>query len=216
MKWRNRKLKNIYVYVLDTLADWELGYAVAELNSRQYYKANAADVSVKTVSATKNTITTKGGITILPQCTTDEIKIEKNSTLLLPGADTWSDPKHSTIIEKAKDLLIIGSTVAAICGATSALANVGILDNRPHTSNAVEYLNMTCPHYKGHDFYLNERAVSDSNLITASAAGSLLWAKYIIESLDVFSKDSLEAWYNYYETGKQEYFFALLNTLPQN
>ena len=28
---------NVYNYVLDTLADWELGYVTAELNSGQYF-----------------------------------------------------------------------------------------------------------------------------------------------------------------------------------
>lgn len=28
----------VYIYVLDTLADWELGYVTAELNSRRFFK----------------------------------------------------------------------------------------------------------------------------------------------------------------------------------
>lgn len=28
----------IYVYVLDTLADWELGYVISELNSGRFFK----------------------------------------------------------------------------------------------------------------------------------------------------------------------------------
>lgn len=28
----------IYVYVLDTLADWELGYVTSELNSGRFFK----------------------------------------------------------------------------------------------------------------------------------------------------------------------------------
>lgn len=31
-------MKTIYIYVLDTLADWELGYVTAELNSRRFLK----------------------------------------------------------------------------------------------------------------------------------------------------------------------------------
>ncbi|MDX9984827.1 DJ-1/PfpI family protein, partial [Sphaerochaeta sp.] len=55
--------------------------------------------------------------------------------LLLPGADTWSDTKHGAIIEKARELLAVGATVCAICGATAALADAGLLDARKHTSN---------------------------------------------------------------------------------
>ena len=31
----------IYVYVLDTLADWELGYVTAELNSGRFFRRAA-------------------------------------------------------------------------------------------------------------------------------------------------------------------------------
>lgn len=31
-------MKYAYVYVLDSMADWELGYVIAELNSGQYFK----------------------------------------------------------------------------------------------------------------------------------------------------------------------------------
>ena len=31
----------VYVYVLDTLADWELGYVTAELNSGRFFKKDA-------------------------------------------------------------------------------------------------------------------------------------------------------------------------------
>ena len=37
----------VYVYVLDTLADWELGYVTAELNSGRFFKKDAPGVSVK-------------------------------------------------------------------------------------------------------------------------------------------------------------------------
>ena len=40
----------VYVYVMDTMADWEVSYAMAELNSRRFFKKDAKDVTVKTVS----------------------------------------------------------------------------------------------------------------------------------------------------------------------
>jgi len=41
-----------------------------------------------------------------------------------------------------------------------------------------------------------------------------LWARQIIAYLGVFQADTLEAWYEYFNTGKPEYFFALMQTLP--
>ncbi len=205
---------NIYVYVLDTLADWELGYVTAELNSGRFFKKDAPQISLKTVSYSKEPIKTMGGLTITPDCIIDDIAVNETSVLLLPGADKWNDQKHGAIIEKASELLSVGATVGAICGATTALASAGLLDRRPHTSNGVGFLDMFCPGYKGQEFYLDESAAADNNLITAGSAGGLLWAKYILERLGVFEASTLEAWYNYFSTGKAEHFFAMMQTLP--
>ncbi len=203
----------IYVYVLDTLADWELGHVTSELHSGRFFKKDAGRVSLKTVSLTKEPIHTMGGLTIMPDCLVEDIAVSETSVLLLPGADTWNDSKHRAILEKAGEFLSLGATVCAICGATAALAGFGLLDNRPHTSNGPGFLEMVSPGYKGQNFYIDKPSVADNNLITASSTGALLWAKQIIERLEVFQTDTLEAWYNYFSTGKPEHFFALMQTI---
>ena len=203
----------IYVYVLDTLADWELGHVISELNSGRFFKKGEQRVSLKTVSYSKEPINTMGGMTIVPNCLMDDMVVSETSILLLPGADTWNDPKHGAIIEKAREFLSLGATVCAICGATAALANFGLLDNRPHTSNGPGFLEMVSPGYKGQSFYIDKPSVADNNLITASSTGALLWAKQIIEHLGVFQANTLESWYAYFSTGEPEHFFALMQTL---
>lgn len=155
-----------------------------------------------------------GGLTIVPDCLIDDIIASKTSVLLLPGADTWNDPKHAAIIKKAGEFLSFGALVCAICGATAALADFGLLDQRTHTSNGLGYLEMISPGYKGQRFYIDKPSVSDNNLITASCTGALLWAKQIIEHLDVFEPNTLESWYEYFNTGNPEQFFALMQSLP--
>ena len=206
----------IYVYILDTLADWELGYATSELNSGRFFKKDAQSISLKTVSSSKEPICTMGGFTITPDCLIDDMVVNESSVLLLPGANTWSDPKHRAIIKKAREFLSTKAMVGAICGATAALANAGILDNRPHTSNGAGFLEMVSPNYKGQGFYIDEPSVANNNLFTAGSTGGLLLVKQIIEHLDVFHADTLEAWYNYFSTGKPEHFYALMQTLPSN
>ncbi len=203
----------IYVYVLETLADWELGYVISELHSGRFFKKDAARVSLKTVSYSKEPIHTMGGLAVIPDCLIDDMVVSETSVLLLPGADTWNDHRHGAIIEKAGEFLAIGATVGAICGATAALANYGLLDNRRHTSNGRGVLEMFSPAYKGQRFYIDELSVADHNLITANSAGSLLWAKQIIARLGVFRPDTLEFWYAYFNTGKEESFFALMGSL---
>lgn len=206
----------VYVYVLETLADWELGYITSELHSGRFFKKDAERVSLKTVSYSKEPIHTMGGLTVIPDCLIDDIVVSETSVLLLPGADTWNDPRHGAILKKAGEFLSIGATVGAICGATTALANYGLLDNRRHTSNGQGFLEMFCPAYKGQNFYVDEPSVADNNLITANPTASLLWTKQILEHLGVFQADTLEFWYEYFSTGKAESFFALMQTLPSD
>lgn len=206
----------IYVYVLDTLADWELGYVTSELHSGRFFKKDAERVFLKTVSYSKEPIHTMGGLTVVPDCLIDDIAVKETSVLLLPGADTWSDPKHGAIIKKASELLSLGAAVGAICGATVALADFGLLDNRRHTSNGQGFLEMFSPAYKGRDLYVDKPSVADHNLITANSTGALLWAKQIIEHLGVFQANTLEFWYQYFSTGKAESFFALMQTVAPN
>ena len=204
----------IYAYVLDTLADWEMGHVISELNSGRFFKKDSQRVMLTTVSDSKEPIKTMGGLTVVPDCVIDDIVVSETSVLLLPGADTWNTPKHRAIIKKAEELLDVGATVCAICGATAALADHGLLDQRWHTSNGPGFLEMVSTGYQGQSLYADKPSVTDGGLITAGSTGALLWAKQIIERLGVFEPDTLEAWYEYFSTGKPEHFFALMQTLP--
>ncbi len=205
----------VYIYVHDTLADWEPGYAAAELNSGRFFRKDAPGVTVRTVSDTKDPIRTMGGLTVLPELLVGDVAVNADSVLLLPGGNSWGDPRHGAIIKKAEELLSVGAAVCAICGATVALANAGLLDSRPHTSNGPGFLDMMAPGYKGQSFYVDEPSVSDGGLITAAGTGALQWAKQIIERLGVFAPDTLSAWYDYYSTGKVGSFYALMQSLPK-
>ena len=203
-------MRKVYIYLLNTMADWEIGHISAELNSRRFFKKDAEEIDLKYVSVSKETVKTMGGLTVTPDCLVDDISIDEKTVLIFPGADTWNDESNNKVLEKAVEVLDANGTVCAICGATVALAKKGLLDQCSHTSNGKGFLEMFVPEYKGTDFYVDSPAVADKNLITAGATGSLLWAKLIIERLNVFSDKALESWYNYFKTGKAEYFFALM------
>lgn len=205
----------VYVYVMDTLADWEIGYVTAELYSKRFFRADAPEICVRTVGRTMEPIRTMGGLTVLPDCAVDDIAVDAQSVLLLPGGNTWDRPEQGAIISKASELLSAGATVCAICGATVALAGAGLLDDRPHTSNGEGFLDMMCPGYRGQRHYVAAPSVANGNLITASGTAALLWAKQIIERLGVFRADTLKAWHAYFSTGEARYFFALMQSLPE-
>ena len=67
----------IYIYVLDTLADWEIGHVISELNSGRFFKKEAEQVSIKYVGYAKLPIKTMGGLTIVPDCEIEEVEMKE-------------------------------------------------------------------------------------------------------------------------------------------
>lgn len=208
-------MKTVYVYVMDTMADWEIGYCLAELNSKRFFKKNAAEISVKTVSLSKKPVKSMVGLTIVPDLAVSDIQITKDNALILSGSDSWSEADNLRILEIARRFMEAGGLVVAICGATVALANVGLLDDKKHTSIGAGFLNMFCPEYKGTGNYIDKLAVRDGNLITAAATGALEMAKLILEYLDVFGADTLKHWYAYFSTGNANEFFSMMQSLQK-
>lgn len=205
--------KKVYLYVFNTMSDWEYGYLIAELNSGRYFKKDLAPLKIITVGANKESITSMGGLSIKPEISLDECTLESKDLLILPGGTTWSEEIHQPILERIGQALELGIIVAAICGATEALANMGYLDTRKHTSNNLEYTKMVCPNYKGEKFYEMGSAVSEVNLVTASGIAPLEFAMEVLKKLDVFTSDTLHSWYNLNKTHKPEYFFKLMNSI---
>ncbi|AWX22126.1 type 1 glutamine amidotransferase family protein [Bacillus subtilis] len=205
--------RKVYLYVFHTMSDWEYGYLIAELNSGRYFKQDAASLKVVTVGVNKEMITTLGGLSIKPDISLDECTLESQDLIILPGGNTWGEDIHQPILKKVGDALKLGTTIAAICGATLGLANEGYLNSRKHTSNDLDYMNMVCPNYKGETLYEKGPAVSDENLVTASGIAPLEFAVEVLKKLDVFAPDTLRSWYKLNKTYKPEYFFELMNTI---
>jgi putative intracellular protease/amidase len=204
----------IYVYVHNNLADWEIGFVLPEINTGRFFRDGATKYHVKTVGLTLDPIVTMGGLRITPDVIVDEISLKDAAMLILPGGTTWQEPRHAPVLEKAKSFAASGVAVAAICGATMAIAEVGMLDNCKHTSNALELLKTYCPSYRGEAYYLDESAVTGGNVITASGTAPLEFACHILKYLDVFSDVTLDAWYKLYTTHDASHFFVLLESLP--
>lgn len=203
----------VYLYVFDTMADWEIGYLTAELNSGRYYKKGLSSSKVVTIGIERTPVTTMGGLTILPDIRLEECSIESTDALILPGGDTWLEPIHEPIINKVQQCIQENIVVAAICGATLRLAQNGLLDSRGHTSNDLGYLKMVCSDYKGEQYYINEPAVTDGKLITASGIAPLEFAAHVLKAMDVFTPQTLDAWYKLYATHESEYFYELMNSI---
>lgn len=202
-----------YLYVLDTVADWEYGLLAAELNTGRAFATPGTSIPVRTVSRDGAPVTTMGGLKIQPDLALPAVTPADAAVLILPGGDTWAD--NMPAIDKARDFLAADVPVAAICGATNALADAGLLDARPHTSNDLEALKALSPDYRGEAHYVQAPAVVDGNLITANGTAPLDFAKAVLERLGVMSPEALTAWYQLYRTSEARYFYELMNALPQ-
>ncbi|WP_436866544.1 type 1 glutamine amidotransferase family protein [Bacillus fungorum] len=205
--------RKAYLYVFNTISDWEYGYLIAELNTGRYFKKGLAPIKVVTVGINKEMVISMGGLNIKPDISLDECVLESNDLLILPGGNTWSEDTHKPILQKVDEALKMDVIVAAICGATVGLANYGYLDSRKHTSNSLDYMKMVCPNYKGENLYEMEPVVSGENLITASGLAPLEFAMEVLKKLDVFAPDTLHAWYELNKTHEPEYFYKLMNSL---
>ncbi len=209
-------MKTVYIYLQDSLADWEAGYAIAELHSGRFFKKTAQLLTVKSCALSMNPATTMGGLKIMPELLVDEICLSEAALLILPGSNTWLEPQHEPAIRKAAAFLTAGIPVAAICGATFALGRAGLLNQQKHTSNDLAYLRQVAGDaYTGARLYQQQEAVRDGNLITASGTAPLEFAYHILDRLDVFEPDTLTFWYKLNKEKQPEYFYQLMSSLIQ-
>jgi putative intracellular protease/amidase len=201
--------KDVHLLVLDTLADWEPGFAVAHINRPS--PGLTSRYRVRTVGMTGKPVRSVGGLTLVPDLPLEALAPADSAFLILPGADTWSEASTDPALAKAREFVGAGVPVAAICGATLGLARAGLLDDRRHTSNDPRFL--ASSGYRGSAHYVNAPAVEDRGVITASATAALDFARLILARLEVFSAPALEAWYALYKTGKAEHYFAFVEAL---
>jgi putative intracellular protease/amidase len=203
--------QTVHLAVYDAMADWEFGYAVAGINDPQFQQ-EPGRYRVRTVGATREAITTMGGVRIVPDLSVDELSPADSAMLIMAGAHTWDSRQNGVFAELARLFLEAGVPVAAICGATFGLADAGLLDDRKHTSSDVRYLSFS-ENYQGQEHYQDAPVWTDGPLITAGPANPLEFAREIFAKLALYPPEKLDAWYQYYKTGDASHFFRLMPEL---
>jgi len=178
-----------HLALYDTLADWEVGYLLVELRTGRF---TGSSWKIVTVSESHEPITTMGGVRIMPDMILDDLDPANSDLLILPGADMWDAGGGEAFAAAAARFLDKGVPVAAICGATAGLARAGLLETRHHTSAAAGYLMATG--YAGVEYYVDERAVVDGDLITAGPQSPVQFARATLRRLRLASDRTLEAY----------------------
>jgi putative intracellular protease/amidase len=198
----------VHMAVYDTLADWEVGFATAHIN-KESWQRQPGRYAVVTVGESREPATTMGGVRITSDMALAELRPQDSAMLILAGADTWlDDGGNAAFAGMAREFLEAGVPVAAICGATAGLAAEGLLDDRRHTSNAAEFLAATG--YGGAERYVEAPAVTDGDLITASATAPVEFAREVLARLDVYEPAVLAAWYKLYGLHDPAGYFELM------
>ncbi|WP_026818000.1 DJ-1/PfpI family protein [Arthrobacter castelli] len=200
---------NVVMYLPDQMADWEVGYATAELATGRFLRPDVA-VTLHTAGASAAAIRTMGGMSVLPDTTVGALDPGEIDLLILPGAESWGELEpHEPILELARSLAAREVPVAAICGATEALAASGALNQVEHTSNALEEI-ASLPGYTGHHLYRERFAVAGSSIITAGSWAPVEFAYEIFKMLDVMVPEALAGWHRFWGDRHAEAIFELM------
>ena len=186
----------VHVLVFEGFADWEPAYALAELR-------RSGGLDIVTLGFTDAPVRSMGGLRVVPDRALAGLDLAAVRLLILPGGDMWEGIYPRAELDAVlAELRAREVPIAAICGATLALARAGLLNDRAHTSNELAYLTSLVPEYAGGGQYVDELAVRDRRVITASGLGPTEFAREIFEELEVFTAEERPVWYHLFKHGR--------------
>lgn len=170
------------VLVFDGYADWEPAYALTGL--RRW-----GGRTVTTYGYDLGPVVSMGGLRTLPDRALADLAPESTDLLILPGGDVWAEGYPADRLEPVLQRLEAAHVpIAGICGATIALARAGLFRDRRHTSNGREFLATHAPGYESSQHYLDQRAVTDRGVISASGLAPAEFAAEIFTAVGAFSE----------------------------
>lgn len=186
--------RKVYLLVFDGLADWEPALALCEINKSGKYEVVTVGFSTKPVK-------TMGGCTLIPDIGMESLILAETALCILPGGEMWEQGVPAEVLRLLQQFQANGTPLAAICGATLAVARAGLTHGLRHTSNSIGYLKAMLADYADDDFYVDKLAVADRNLITASGLGSVEFACEIVRVLNIYSSEEIEELYGMFKHG---------------
>ncbi|MFZ0770220.1 MAG: DJ-1/PfpI family protein [Candidatus Sulfotelmatobacter sp.] len=185
-----------YLFVFDGLADWEPALALCEIRKSGKY-------DVLTAGHSREAVVTMGGLRVVPDVTIDEDEIVPRETaiFIVPGGNRWEEGPDRKLDEFLRRLHAENVLTGALCGATLEIARAGLTAGVRHTSNAKSYLKKMVPAYQDERFYVDELAVTDHKIITASGLGSVEFAREVIRELGIYSEADMQMWFEMFKNG---------------
>lgn len=188
--------KQILFVLVDQFADWEGAYLSSAL-----YMLGQDQFDVKTVSLTKDTLTSIGGFHVVPDYSIDSIPSDYEALILIGGM-TWRNKKTEELKFLVTKCLENRKILGGICDASAFLGTTGALNDVKHTSNDLNDMKQWAGNaYTGDDNYLLQQAVRDKNIITANGTAALEFAKEVLLALQAAPEDKIMEWYNFHKLG---------------
>ena len=187
-------MNTAYVLVHDGYADWEPASALAELR-------RTFGFAVRSLALAAQPVVSMAGLKVVPDIALSEFVPESAAILILPGGDFWTTGEIPAISKAVQSMAALGRPVAAICGATLALAHCGLLDDRLHTSNGKDFIGNYVRNYRGQQFYRPVPAVGDRSIITANGLAPFPFAAEIFRTLAPERNDDIEMYEKLYSRG---------------
>jgi putative intracellular protease/amidase len=183
-----------YFLIFDGLADWELPHALCEINKSGKFEAVSVGFSDQSV-------TTMGGLKLSPDIKLDKLKPVEAGIFMLPGGDMWERESHEDLKTLLRRVHADKIPIAAICGATLEIARAGLTRSIRHTSNSKDYLKNMVADYGDENFYVDELAVTDRKIITASGLGCVEFAREVIKQLNIYNEADTQRWFEMFKHG---------------
>ena len=127
---------------------------------------------LETFSTWGQPVTSASGLRVTPHASLDYMEPEDFDVLLLPGGTRWEKGDNLdifpllTAIAGRRPLIAIGEAVLG-------LADLGLLDNIPHTGCRPGYIQRFCPEYTGAAFFRREPCVSAQKIVTIDGTAML-------------------------------------------
>lgn len=186
--------KKLLVYLPELYADWEGAFLLPELVQH--------NIPFVIVTDSGKPVTSIGRMKATPDAGLDDFKADDISGLILIGSDSWPDAtQNQKAMALAAELLNKNVLVAAICGATFAMARSHLFSNHKHTSNDLSMLKYFVKEYKDEAHYVDQLAVTDKNLITASGNAPVDFTFEVLKYLGIYSDEKRKQWYEMFKHG---------------
>ena len=195
--------KKILFVILEQYADWEYSFLATALHDRIEDKTSPYEV--KTLSLNRSPVKSLGGFTTVPDCGIEDMPADYAGVVLI-GGKSWRTEEARELAPIVKKAYADGKIVGAICDASVFLGMHGLLNEKKHTSNALEDLASAAKEsYTGHKNYIAEQAVRDGNLVTANGSAYLEFTRESLAALNAYPAEYIENSFRFFKNGYIEY-----------